>query len=399
MLLLKANKIPCFLASVAVSAIFMCTPAAYAEDSGTIKLGTVVLDAGHGGKDFGAPGQTSKMSEKHIVLSITKLLGARITAEYPDVKVVYTRDRDVFVELNERANIAKRSKADLFISIHCNSSTSKTPYGASAHILGPKSSNNSNKGDYFAKSMSVARRENAVMLLEENYETTYKGFDPDSPESVITHSLMWNANYENSLILAAEMDAQFHKPPFRQSNYTGIHQDVFYLLWATNMPAVLLELGFLSNPADFKYLSTESTQKQIADRLFEAFRKYKAYYDGSLNPSMAQESQELCRQDDKLVPGNAEMPQDSDTAAPQTRPQEAYYAIQIMGLGRYVKPGDPAFKGLETRAVKGESGSVYKYITAWSSTREGAASSLAAVRKKFPEAFVVKVEGDRVTRN
>ncbi|MGN1215478.1 MAG: N-acetylmuramoyl-L-alanine amidase, partial [Candidatus Cryptobacteroides sp.] len=192
-------------------------------------LKTVVIDPGHGGKDPGSPGQSSSTSEKHLVLSIAKQFGSMITKAYPDVKVVYTRDRDVFVELNERAKIAKGNKADLFISIHCNSNTSKSPYGASVHILGPKSSNSKNNGDYFEKSMSVARRENAVMMLEDDYKTTYQGFDPDSPESIISHSLMWSANYENSLALAAEIDNGFHKSPFRVSNYTGIHQDVFYL--------------------------------------------------------------------------------------------------------------------------------------------------------------------------
>ncbi|MGM9735943.1 MAG: N-acetylmuramoyl-L-alanine amidase [Candidatus Cryptobacteroides sp.] len=389
------NKKCRFLMSMFAVAMLSCHAPAIAQDNGNLGLRTVVIDPGHGGKDSGAPGQTPSTSEKHIVLSIGKLLGEKISKSYPEVKVVYTRKTDVFVELNERANIAKRNKADLFISIHCNSNPSKSPYGASAHILGPKSSNSKNNGDYFAKSMSVARRENSVMLLEENYETTYKGFDPDSPESVITHSLMWNANYENSLMLAAEMDEQFHKPPFRQSQYTGIHQDVFYLLWATNMPAVLLELGFISNPTDFKYLSTESGQKQVADRLFEAFCKYKAYYDGSMNPSSVQGETQ------PAPAATAPVKTQDEAKAPSGNVPsgDEYYAVQIMGLGRYIKPGDPAFKGLETRAIKAEDSNIYKYVTAWSNTRDGAAASLSAVRKKFPEAFIVKVSGDKVTRN
>ena len=378
----------------AAFAALVHAPSASADENANLGLKTVVIDPGHGGKDAGAPGQTSSTSEKHIVLSIGKMLGEKISKAYPDVKVVYTRKTDVFVELNERANIAKRNKADLFISIHCNSNSSKSPYGASAHILGPKSSNSRNNGDYFAKSISVARRENSVMLLEDNYETTYQGFDPDSPESVITHSLMWNANYENSLMLAAEMDAQFHKAPFRQSQYTGIHQDVFYLLWATNMPAVLLELGFISNPTDFKYLSTDSGQKQVADRLFEGFKKYKAFYDGSMNPSSTGESTPVMTANETQAKA-----EEIKTPIVEKKTDNEYYAVQIMGLGRYIKPGDAAFKGLETRAVKAADSNIYKYVTAWSDTREGAASSLAAIRKKFPEAFIVKVTGDKVTRN
>jgi len=238
-------------------------------------LRTVVIDPGHGGKDPGAPGKTSKTSEKHLVMAVSRLLGEKIKAGYPDVKVVYTRNSDVFVELKERVNIAKRNQADLFISIHCNSNNSSQPYGASVHILGPKSKNSRNTKDYFAASMSVAQRENSVMLLEDDYKTSYQDFDPESAESVISNSLLWSANYGSSLMFAAELDAAFRKPPFRESGYTGIHQDIFYLLWATNMPSVLLELGFISNPNDYRYLSTAEGQEKVADRLYEAFKVYK----------------------------------------------------------------------------------------------------------------------------
>ena len=210
------------------------------DSAGNLGLRTVVIDPGHGGKDPGAPGKTSKTSEKHLVLSVSKKLGDKIKAAYPDVKVVYTRSSDVFVELKERVNIAKRNKADLFISVHCNSNNSSQPYGASVHILGPRSNNKKNQRDYFAASQSVAQRENSVMLLEDDYKTTYQDFDPESAESVISNSLLWTANYGSSLMLAAEMDGAFRKAPFRESGYTGIHQDIFYLLWATNMPSVLL---------------------------------------------------------------------------------------------------------------------------------------------------------------
>ena len=216
------------------------------------------------------------------------------------------------------------------------------------------------------------------MLLEDDYKTKYQGFDPDSPESIISHSLMWSANYESSLMLAAEMDAQFHEAPFRKSSYTGIHQDVFYLLWATNMPAVLLELGFLSNPTDFKYLSTESGQNQVPDKLFNAFKNYKSYYEGSMN----------FEQNAVIQPA----------PAAESIP-ESYYAIQIMGLGRALHASDPAFKGLEVKAVKASDSLVYKYVTAWSADRTAVLSALEKVKIKFPEAFIVKVTGDNVKRD
>ena len=392
MLLNKLKKTLCLsVCAIAAGVYAYSEPMLSSDDSRGIVLRTVVLDPGHGGKDTGAPGQTSSTSEKHVVLKVAKLLGEKIKSEYPDVKVVYTRSKDVFVELNERARIAKVNNADLFISIHCNSNSSKSPYGASVHILGPKSSNKKNNGDYFQKSMSVAQRENSVMLLEDDYKTKYAGFDPDSPESVISHSLMWNANYENSLVLAAEVDKQFHKSPFRVGNYTGIHQDVFYLLWATNMPAVLLELGFISNPSDFKYLSTEWGQKQVAQRLFEAFVKYKAYYEGSLDSASVSGA---------ASKGSSVKSETSSVSKTSTvKNGEEYYGIQIMGLGRLLKAGDPAFKGLKVVAIKSPGSSIYKYVTARSQTRSEAASKLASVRQKFPEAFIVKVNGDQVTRN
>lgn len=366
---------------------FLCLPlAADAQQKKELGLKTVVIDPGHGGKDPGALGKTSSKHEKHIVLNISKLLGQKIKSAYPDVKVVYTRNTDVFLELKERVNVAKRNNADLFISLHCNSNNSSQPYGASVHILGPKSKNSKNQKDYFAASMSVAQRENSVMLLEENYQTTYQDFDPDSPESIISHSLMWNANYSNSLLFAAEVDNVMQKAPFRVSNYTGIHQDIFYLLWATNMPAALLELGFISNPNDYAYLSSTEGQEKTAQRLFEAFKAYKTQYDASVSV------------DEAPAPAPAPAPVQKEQPAAEKVTAAKWYGIQIMGLSRKLAATDPALKGLKVEAVKADDSTIYKYVTGKSETKEAAAAKLADVRKKFPEAFVVEVEGNTVRR-
>lgn len=365
-------------------------------------LKTVVIDPGHGGKDPGAPGKSKSTAEKNIVLNISKLFGDKIKAEYPDVKVVYTRSTDVFVELKERANIAKRNNADLFISVHCNSSTNSKAFGASAHILGPKSNNPKNTSDYFEKSKSVAQRENSVMLLEDDYQTAYQDFDPNSPEAVISHSLLWQANYGNSLLFAAEYDSQIHKAPYRVSNYTGIHQDVFYLLWATNMPAALLEVGFLSNPSDYAVLSTADGQEKIAKSLFNAFKSYKEKYDASVGalpvvsestpePGPSTVNEEPASPKQETAPVQKEEADKNVTSTPSK-----YYGIQIMGLGRLLKNGDSALKGLQVQAVKAEGSSIYKYIYGKHATRSAAAAELSAVKKKFPEAFVVEVDGDNV---
>ena len=349
-------------------------------------LRTVVIDPGHGGKDPGAPGKTSKTSEKHLVMAVSRLLGEKIKAGYPDVKVVYTRNSDVFVELKERVNIAKRNQADLFISIHCNSNNSSQPYGASVHILGPKSKNSRNTKDYFAASMSVAQRENSVMLLEDDYKTSYQDFDPESAESVISNSLLWSANYGSSLMFAAELDAAFRKPPFRESGYTGIHQDIFYLLWATNMPSVLLELGFISNPNDYRYLSTAEGQEKVADRLYEAFKVYKKNFDSSMSIDVS----------DVSTPAGS---QETIVNEPVASAPDVIYGIQVMGLSRRLSSNDSALKGLEVMIVPPAAGSrIYKYVAAASDDPAAAKAKLSAVRKKFPEAFLVKVEGSSVTR-
>ena len=348
-------------------------------------LRTIVIDPGHGGKDPGAPGKTSKTSEKHIVLSVSKLFGDKIKAAYPDVNVVYTRNSDVFVELKERANIAKRNKADLFLSIHCNSIATPKPYGASVYILGPSSNRNpNNKSDYFEKSQSVAQRENSVMLLEEDYKTSYQDFNPESPESVISNSLLWMANYENSLLFAAEYDAFIHKAPYRESKITGIHQDIFYLLWATNMPAALLEIGFISNPEDYALMSTKDGQEKIAQTIFEAFCNYKTKFDASVGAVVTE-------------PAALPVPV-AETADTALNSDKAYYGIQVMGLGRLLKNGDPSLKGLKVEPVKSDGSKIYKYIYGRYDSSAEASADIKNVRKKFPDAFVVKVTGTEVER-
>lgn len=354
-------------------------------------LRTVVIDPGHGGKDPGALGKTRKTDEKHIVLSVSKKLGDKIKAAYPDVKVVYTRSTDVFVELKERANIAKRNKADLFISVHCNSAANTKAYGASAWILGPKSTRNpKNTSNYFEKSQSVAQRENSVMLLEDDYKTSYQDFNPESAESVISSNLLWMANYENSLMFAAEYDSYIHKAPYRVSGHTGIHQDVFYLLWATNMPSALLEIGFISNSADYAIMSTVDGQEKIAQSIFNAFSNYKTKYDASVN---------VVSEPVVQTPEPVQEPVKEEKKEPAATVSGTHYGVQIMGLGRKLASNDPAFKGLKVEVVTPtEGGKIYKYIAAWSDSLDGAKSQLAAVRKKFPDAFLVKIEGNDVSR-
>ncbi len=342
-------------------------------------LRTVVIDPGHGGKDPGALGRTRNMHEKHIVLSVSRLLGQKISEKYPDVKVIYTRSNDTFIGLHERAMVARRNNADLFISIHCNGSSSPDAKGTSVHILGQNSDNKKNKTDYFERNMSTAQRENSVIVLEEDYQTKYQTFDPDSPESFISHQLQWMAYYESSLLFASEVVEHLVAKPLTPRRLV-VDQDVFQVLVEANMPAVLLELAFVTNPVEYKFLSSKEGQEDIAERLFKAFSSYKTEFDASVN---VQKSTSTV----------------NPVLTPETSDDDSrYYSIQIMGLGRELKSDDPAFKGLKCHWVKSDSSSIYKYMCGKYDFLDQAASRLPDVRKKFPEAFVVEIAGNEIKR-
>jgi len=371
-------------------ASWTCEQAHAQTKTDELGLKTVVIDPGHGGKDPGALGKTSATSEKHIVLKISKLFGEKIKKAYPDVKVIYTRDKDVFIGLHERAMTARRNNADLFISIHCNSSSAKSAYGSSVHILGQRSDKPKNQTDYFERNMSVAQQENSVIILEDDYKTKYQDFDPNSPESFISHRLQWTAYYESSLLFASEVVDHLIKAPLRPRKAV-IDQDIFQVLVETNMPSVLLELAFISNPSEYDYLASSKGQEEIAQRLFEAFSSYKTKYDSSMK-------MEVGTPMSTTVPATVINSLLESVAAAEEVGSEVYYGIQIMGLGRRLESGDKAFKGLEVNVVKSPDSNIYKYVTAKSKDQETASARLKEVRKKFPEAFLVKVTGERVER-
>lgn len=348
--------------------------AAAQQSSSTLKLRTVVLDPGHGGKDAGCVSRDRKTYEKNLTLSIARLLGQKITQAYPDVKVVYTRTTDKYVTLNDRAEIANRNHADLFISIHINSFSSSSPNGFSAHILGQSRDKNR---DLFSYNMDVCRRENSVILLEEDYSTKYQGFDPEDPESFIFFNLMQNAFYEQSLLFAADVEKELSKGPITHSR--GISQDPFYVLWKTTMPAVLLELGFISNPADLKIMNSSAGREQLASRLFAAFREFKKKYDGSLDLSAARAAQ----------------PERQEDVSAQTSAGDTRYGVQILVLSKKLRKGDKALKGYDPEIFS--AGSLYKYVVGISGSEAEARDTYRTVRRKFPDSFPVKISGGTVS--
>ena len=247
---------------VSILSLFMMGTSFTVNGVKEYKVRKVIIDAGHGGKDPGTHGVFSK--EKHVALKIALKLGEIIKENLDDVEVIYTRKDDTFIELHDRANIANKNDADLFISIHCNSISNPKVKGTESWVMGLHTSE---------RNLNVAKRENSVILLEEDYKTNYEGFDPNSPESHILFSLYQSAYLDNSLRLAQNIENQFKTRVGRHSR--GVKQAGFVVLYMTAMPSVLVEVGFLTNDKEERDLNDQLQQTYIASGIFRAFRDYK----------------------------------------------------------------------------------------------------------------------------
>lgn len=250
--------------AIIASLLLGLLPAVFVKAAGrdTYKIKTVVIDAGHGGHDAGCLGASSM--EKHVALDIALALGKLIENNYPDVKVVYTRKTDVFIPLHERANIANRAHADVFICIHLNSG-GKAAYGSETYVMGNHKSQDN---------LEVAKRENQVIQLEDDYLKKYDGFDPNSPEANIIFSLYQSQYMSQSLLLASNIQDEFEGYAGRYNR--GVKQAGFLVLYKTAMPAVLIECGFLSNQPEEKFLSSGKGQQTMATAIYRAFKAYKS---------------------------------------------------------------------------------------------------------------------------
>ena len=243
-----------------------------------ITLGTITLDAGHGGHDPGCISADKRTQEKDIALDIVLRVNRMLRESYKDLNVVLTRDKDVFVPLEDRARISNAANSDLFISVHVNAAVNSRANGFSIHCLGQSQRGN----DLFGGNLELVKRENSVILLEEDHEARYEGFDPDDPESYIFFSLIQNAHLGHSLQFADEVARSMAaNSPIR--NNRGISQDPFWVLWRTASPAVLIEVGFMSNPTDLEKIRTESGREEIAKCIFNAIKSFKKSYDSSLS--------------------------------------------------------------------------------------------------------------------
>ena len=357
-----------------------------------LKLSTIVIDPGHGGHDPGCISADKKTREKDIALDISQRLARKIGESLPGVKVVLTRSDDRFVTLSGRADVANDIGADLFISIHVNAQAKGTSAsGYSIHCLG-QSSREGN--DLFSKNLDLIKRENSVILLEDDYKTRYQGFDPSDPQSYILFSLMQNAHLEHSLAFAEDVANAMKGGPISRSR--GVSQDPFWVLWRTTMPAVLVEVGFMTNPNDLKALRSPADRDKIADNLLKAVKAFKKRYDNSTAATSAPEPAA------KPEAAPVTQAEPKDEPAPGPTPEQVgnlsgvVYGVQVLATSKKMKSTDPFFKGYTPLEV--QSGKLYKYILV-------AGDDLAAVRKKkkeldakFPGCFLVSKEGETLTR-
>lgn len=337
------------------------------------KVATIVIDAGHGGKDAGAVG--AKYKEKDIALAVALQFGKMIETNFSDVKVYYTRETDEFIELYKRPQIANKKKADLFISIHCNSTENKkpnSPYGFETFVMGLHKTE---------ANLAVAKKENGVILVEKNYIDQYDGFDPNSPEAYIIFSLFQNAFLEQSLSFADKIQHQMNEEVV--SIDRGVKQAGFWVLHGCAMPSVLTEIGFISNPKEEEFMGSKEGQAKISKALFEAFREYKYMVEGFNN-------QQAATSPDKAVSENKtpETPKSTDQSP------HIVFKVQFASSSTNKSLNSPEFSKLE-KVSKYQQDGLYKYTSGEETTLEDANELLKRVQAVgYKDAFVVVFKDD-----
>ena len=335
---------------------------------------TLVIDPGHGGHDAGALGAISK--EKNINLAVALRFGKYVEQNLPEVRVIYTRTKDVFIPLNERANIANRANADLFISVHTNAlPAGKVARGFETYTLGMHRAKDN---------LDVAMRENSVISMEKDYQQRYQGFDPRSSESYIIFEFIQGKNMERSVDLARMIQRGVCDGANRPDK--GVHQAGFLVLRETSMPGCLIELGFITTPDEERLLNNDSRVDDIARGIYEAFAKYKNKYDRSVSvPYRAKDSEEV--NIPKIVPDQEPAPKTRAVTRAEVA-DAPVFKLQIFVGSRNLRKGDAHFKG-ETDYDSFQEGNLVKY-TLGASTNY---NEIYRLRKekldKFPEAFII----------
>lgn len=333
---------------------------------------TVVIDAGHGGKDPGALSANKKIREKDITLKVALMVGEAIAKNNPEVKVLYTRKTDVFVGLNDRARIANRAEADLFISIHTNAAKNRSAKGAETYILGIEE-------ERTERNLDIAKRENGVIFLEDNHEKQYANFNPNSPESYIIFEYMQSEFVKESIHMAQYVQENLTSEANRHDR--GVRQAGFLVLHATSMPSVLVELGYISNNEEASYLASSNGQKRLSQCIIKAFDNY--YTDLKKQSTVSTPDKGTAQTTTKAK--NEETVKSSAQATDEKHP---VFKVQFLSSSTKLKQSDKAFKGLSPVEHYYDKG-LYKYTYGATTDYNEIVRLKKKVNEKFKDAFIV----------
>lgn len=363
----------------------------------------LVLDAGHGGHDPGAIGSFSR--EKNINLSVALKVGQLIEQNCSDVKVLYTRKTDIFIPLNQRTEIANNANADLFISIHTNSAPTKAAKGTETFSLGLSRS---------SANLAVAKRENSVILMEDDYKQRYAGFNPNSSESYIMFEFIQDKHMEQSVSLATLIQRQFKSYAGRLDR--GVHQDIFLVLKTSAMPSVLTELGFISNPEEEQYLNSEEGKNSLATSIFKGFLQYKLKHDSRQSKSKIpyrpidqmefkelKDTSNVEKAKVDTIATRTERKLEKEPLKEKESKQEEnkalLFKVQLFASSKKIKDNDPRLKGLTPIDYYTENG-VYKYTYGSTSDYYEILKTRKEISQHFSDAFIVAFKnGEKINTN
>jgi N-acetylmuramoyl-L-alanine amidase len=387
--IVKRKQIGVVLLLVVFTAIFY----AFVPIAPPTKTFVLVLDAGHGGKDPGNLGTGRlKKTEKDVTLDVVLAVGQMIEKKYPEVKVVYTRNGDTFPTLKERVSIANRNKADLFISVHCNANANTSAFGSESFVMGLHKTE---------ESLATAMKENASIFLEDNQGKDYDGFDPNNPDTYIALSLRENVFLEQSADLAKHVQDFFKTQLGRKDR--GVKQAGYYVISFTNMPSILIELGFLTNPSEEDYLQSPSGKSSLSKGIFASFEKYfEGMKKGRSVKEVAQEQEENGKESEKenvskgsesLVAIESNQSEEIDGVMWRRGNDEGvWFRVQVHTSPHLLKDNAKDFRGLKRVEHYIYSGQ-YKYVVGKTQSFNEAKVGMKAMQAKgFTDAFIVAFE-------
>lgn len=347
-------------------------------------ISVVVIDPGHGGRDLGA--SIGNATEKDIVLDIALKLGTTIKDNYPDIEVIYTRSKDVFIPLYKRAHVANKNEADLFISIHVNAVATRSVQGTETFVLGLHRNDDN---------LEVAKKENSVILLEDDYNTTYEGFDPNLPESYIMFETMQEEFQEQSVLFASSIQNEFRNYANRLDR--SVKMAGFLVLRETTMPSVLIETGFISHVSERSYLSSEPGRTRLAYAIFRAFRSYKSAIEqrSSFHLVTQNKPQTTNQSNEKSIPNTSSFVPLNQPTGDLKQNDEIFYSVQIMALSRKLESNPANFNG-EQKIFRIEGKKLFRYFSGNFKTMEEAKLEQNRIRAKYPNAFVVAFKNNKL---